>query len=115
MNLNPLDLYINFLSSFDSELGGWFWGTILQITGSAQPTILCRNILRPDKPVQKRKTQFRKLELEVAQGEGRTEIKLETTGTTIPPSFQTKTGDQGKQLDRNSKEQNTEIICRQVH
>lgn len=60
MNLNPLYLYINFLSAFDSELGGRFWRTILQITESTQSTILNRNILRPNKPVQKSKTHFKK-------------------------------------------------------
>lgn len=51
MNLNPLDLYVHFLSSFDSELGSWFWGTILQITETTQATILNWNVLRPYKPV----------------------------------------------------------------
>ena len=49
IDLNPFNLNVHFLSSFDSELGGWFWRTIPQIIGSTQSTILYWNIFRPYK------------------------------------------------------------------
>lgn len=58
MNLNPLNLNVNFLSSFDSELGSRFWRTVLQITGSTQSTILNWNVLGPNKSVSKYKNLF---------------------------------------------------------
>lgn len=51
MNLNPLNLYVHFLSSFDSELGSWFGGAVLRITWSTQSSVLNRNILWPYEPV----------------------------------------------------------------
>lgn len=56
INLNPLNLDVNFFSSFDGELGSWFWRAILQITGSTQSTILNWNVLRPNKPDEEQKT-----------------------------------------------------------
>lgn len=46
-NLNAINLNVHFLSTFNSELGCRFIRTIQCIPGSAQSTILNRDILRP--------------------------------------------------------------------